>query len=506
MRHLWYLDRVWSPGRRLLSVTRGRNALFCGLGLLFSIALSAATTSTGWAQSSAGPATPASKKPAFGPNKPAASATKKGASGKGAGQPEATNPPPVAAPPADPNQLPPGYKPPAEPPDLMTLDKPLLTKKEEEDFKKIRSKYSTAMRNGSMAPADKALIQQGIKYRLYVMTLPEERRQLHERRMDLVATDLQQAGKILKADDVKEFRRYVMDSVVKLVDPLLQNNFYVRLQAATLLGELDLLVNDVQKNHKHETYAPACEPLIKVLDDPQQPTAVKIAAARSLVRLVRYGDVPVELRHKITASVLPELAKTDTHYWYQMRLAEVLSTLDIAVDLQNRKPVIVQGLLAVVGDPQRDFRVRAEAARALGRVPLDAQVDISQVMRTLMKLAQEMATAAQQDPQLALWKKCFFDLYLAYKPADENDREASRKGPAGLLNNAQAATAAQGTYRLIVPIVNAVLNNKPVAVPDVQALQAWLQKNAPNAPLPAANNGQAPKAPAGAPQTTAGAP
>lgn len=43
-------------------------------------------------------------------------------------------------------QLPIGFKPPAEIPDLMTLDKPLLSAPEIDALKKIEGKYKSAMR------------------------------------------------------------------------------------------------------------------------------------------------------------------------------------------------------------------------------------------------------------------------------------------------------------------------------------------------------------------------
>ncbi len=394
---------------------------------------------------------------------------KKGTSGAGT----------TAEPPKPPQTLPADYQPPGVPPEIMTDWVELLTPAEREEFKKIRNKYSSALRNGATSASDREALAQGLKYRVQIMSMKDQLRELHDRRIELVAQDLQQAGRIMKADEVKAFRRTVLEQVVKYAEPMLQGNFYSRIQAATLLGELDLVTEDTIRNLKHETYTPACEPLLKVLLDPKQPVAVKITAARSMVRLVKFGDVPVELRHRIATGVLSELAKADTHYWYQMRLAEILACLDVTLDLQSRKPFVVNGLDAALRDSRRDFRARAKPARALGRVPFDREVDVSALNRDLMQLALEMATAAQENPTDTKWKQCFFDLYLAYKPLDSTDKDATRKTPAGLLNNPQAQTAAQQTYRLILPMVNAVINNRAIGVPDVQALQAWLQTNAP---------------------------
>ena len=412
------------------------------------------------------------------------------AAGKKGGAPAGTKPAapgnPKTAPASDANtpavpplELPADYTPPKAEPDALTQFNELIGPADIQQWGKIKNKYSSALRNGAPTAADKALITEGLKYRLYIMTMKDQVRQLSERRMELVATDLQQAGRIMKADEVKAFRRSVLEQLVTLATPLLKNNYHVRYHIATLLGELDLLPDDTVKGFKHETYPQAAEPLVSVLADPEQPSAVKIAAARSLIRIVRFGDVPVDLRHKIATAAVNELAKADTYPWYQMRLCELLSTVDVSIDLQTRQPFVVNMLRSVVRDSKRDFRTRAEAARALGRVPLDGQVDISAMMRDISQFALELATAAQQSPKDPKWKLCFFTLYGAYKPADASDTDATKKALGGLMNNTQAATIAQQSYKLIVPMVNAVLNDQAVSVPDVQALQAWLQQNAP---------------------------
>jgi hypothetical protein len=372
---------------------------------------------------------------------------------------------------------------------LITLEQPLLTEQERTDYRKLLGKYREKLRKGeNRTKEDKDIIEKGLKYRLYRMTLKDEERELHKRREELTQQDLRLAASILdKADQQVAFRKAILLEVVRLAEPLLQNNFYVRLQAATLLGELELVPADPNKNIKLETFTPACEPLIKVLDDAQQPLPVKIAAARSLVRLCKYAGVnlpPVEMRHRIANSVLSELAKAETHYWYQMRLVEVLSALDVSLDLQTRKPFIVTALLNVLNDPQRDWHVRAEAAWALGRTPFDpAQVDVAAVMRDIMQFAHDLTKAAQQSPTDPKWKTCLFRVYLAFQPASADDREATRRTRAGLLNSpiTTAQTQAQQTYPLIVPIVNAVINDKPITAQMLQAIDTWLQKAKPPA-------------------------
>ncbi|HUQ68405.1 MAG TPA: hypothetical protein VM165_02715 [Planctomycetaceae bacterium] len=401
-----------------------------------------------------------------------------------------------------PDKLPDGYVPPPATPELMTLEEPLLNEADYEAYQKNLGAYKQRMRKGDLTKEDKDIIDKGLKYRLYVMTLKpnpawkdknnerlkDNERDLHRRRDELTQQDLRTAGTLqAKAENQLAFRKYVLTEIVKLAEPLLKNNFYIRLQAVTLLGELELVPADPTKNVKLETFTPACEPLIRVLEDPDQPPPVKIAAARSLVRLCKFAGVnlpPVELRHRIAKSTLAELAKTDTHYWYQMRLIEVLAALDITLDLQTRKPLIVAGLINVLNDPQRDWHARAEAAWALGRVPFDpAQTDVPAVMRDIMQFALDLTKAAQQAPTDPKWKTCLFKVYLAFQPVNAEDREATRRTRAGLLNSplTTAQSQAQQTYPLIVPIVNSVLNGQQITAKMIQDLDGWLQKNKPAA-------------------------
>lgn len=430
------------------------------------------------------PATKARPQPGGPAGRPPTGGTTKAAPRPGATRPGAQPAAPNPEAQRPPDTLPPGYQPPGSPPDVMSAWNELLNANDLEAFRRNRSRYSSILRNGAQNDADRKILADGLQARVQILSMRDQLRELHDRRLEFVTQDLANAGRLLKPDEVKRFRQQVLDQVIKFTEPLLKNNFYARIQAVTLLGELDLLTDDVTRNLKHETYPAAAEPLVRVLQDPEQPIAVKIAAARSLVRLMRFGDVRAEFRRDIATAVLSELARNDTHYWYQMRLAEVLSTLDSSLDL-NQKPYIVNGLLAVVRDPQRDFRARCEAAKALGRVPLDRQVDISALNRDLMKLTVELAQAMAADPKQAHWKHCFFDLYLAYRPLDKDDREASRKELAGLLKNPQAATASNPTFQLLLPLVNAAINGNPPKVTDVQAVQNWLDTNS---PVAGANN------------------
>jgi hypothetical protein len=457
----------WQPPTSLLSPFASRRALVgaLALGWVLSYALD-----TVWAQHGGAPGTkPAAKKPQ----------TKTA---------PAVRPAPPAPPePVDPKTgLPVGFQPKKDPTDLMTLDQPLAADDTIAKWKKDVNEYQKRLRQGDMTPAGKAVISNGIKYRIALMTLKDNQQNLHKFREDLTVRDMNLAGLLLnKPQQVKDFRRFVMEEVAKEAAPLLENNFYVRVHGATLYGELNLTVENSDKTLKLETYTPAVEPLRKVLRDPNQPEAVKIAAARGIVRLVRFGELPANKRFETAKDVLAALAVPDIHYWYQMRLIDALSTLDVPKDLETQKPTIVPALTAIVLDPKRNWHVRAEAARALGRVPLDPQVNISNLVQALAQLGLDMTKAAQQQPKQPQWKMTFYKLYLAFQPHNAEDRDAAKKGKAGLLNNASAAALAKQPYDLVVPVLNNVLNDKPITAEQVKGFEDWVSKNSPRSAVQA---------------------
>ncbi len=135
-----------------------------------------------------------------------------------------------------------------------------------------------------------------------------------------------------------------------------------------------------------------------------------------------------------------------------------------------------------MNDPNRDWQVRAMAARGLGRVPFDPSVNVPTVVGEVAVFARDMAKTAQQQPKNPIWKTNFWFLYLAFNAMDGNDMEATRRGRGGFRNNALTTPAFEPVYQLVLPITNQLLADKPVTVEQVKALDDWLQKNKVAAP------------------------
>ena len=406
----------------------------------------------------------------------------------------------------DPETLPEGFSPPQSKDKLMSEEVRLAEPDEIDKLKKDLAKFSTVLRKSSANDNDKAIIRNGFRYRLALMCLKENRPKLS----DLHEALLRDTWNIASVPDtsnpavIKSFRQSVLQELVNQISPMLADqNFYVRLHLTMLLGELDLTQENSKLNFKLEAFAPATLPLIKVIVDPEQPEAVKIAAVNGLVRILKIGNPNHELRTKIAEALVTELRDNKSHLrevrpnsWYQMRLTGALAAVDIDLD-QARKPFVVEVLKMVLADDARPWSVRAEAAKSLGRVPIPSAASPSSVTRAVAEFALKLAKAAQQSPQTKeddpKWKSEFIRVYLAFQQLDATDMTADRKFKAGLLNN--PAALARGAYDLIVPLVAAILHGQRLTVQQVQTLEAWVTPTQPAAPTQSSNDSRSGESP-----------
>ena len=418
----------------------------------------------------------------------------------------------VAAPPGDkfvqpdPDWLPPSFQPAPEPLAIMSLEQPIVTKEELAKLKKdFAGKFTKALLQCDLSASGKQIIEGGIRFKLAEMTLQEKKKdfpdfyklpELHKTLMREITTGI--GGPNIKPGEIALMTQFVNQEIVRQIPELLVNNFYVRLHAVLILSEMD--------------FAPAHVLLLQVIqakdihEDPEkgQPEAIKIAAVQGLVRILRFTAPPVKDRSVIAAAIVDELKKTETHWWYQLRLIECLRYMTVSIDAGNNKPFVIDTLLDVVKDPKRTWPVRAKACYALGRVPIPAAVNQTDVVTTVADFALQLSNAAAARPNNPTWKNCFWDLYLTFKPdgtkdksGRDKDQDAEQKNPGGLL--ARFKQAAQPAYEVIVPICSGVIQGKAPDPGDVMKLSAFVKgrlgtadakpkENAPSKEVPAKNN------------------
>lgn len=372
----------------------------------------------------------------------------------------------------DSEKLPPGFQPPPERLAIMDLEQPIATKEELDKLNKESvPKWFKVKNECDLSPTGRKVVQDWVRYKLAVMTLKEmphrgakEDKQtvisqlpaLHKRFIE----ELQNIGNpAVRPADKAQFVDFLGKEVVRQIPELLKNNFYVRLHATMILGEMDyagaydLLLQLIQAKDIHDDEVNG------------QPEAVKILAAMGLIRIVHYAN-PAPLpkdKNIIAHAVVSELMKQDTYWWYQLRLLEVLRYCDIAgVDpANNNKPFVVDCLLAIIKDQKRHWYVRSKACYVLGRVPLPPTANSSDVVNTVGQFALDLTNAAAAKPNNPAWKACFWDLYLAFhsnSTAKEKDVDAERKMDGGFLSRIKPT--ANPLYVLVVPLVSDILNDK----------------------------------------------
>lgn len=385
-------------------------------------------------------------------------------------------------------ELPKGYEAPVDKPTYMEPSDPLLTEEELKDLNKDLknlSKYKAALRNGDLKnEAERDAVKRGIKYRIAEMSQMSRVRELSKMRAEFIAQELNSAAKLKdKPQDVRDYRQFVLGEVVNQAKVLLDKNLHIRLNAVFLLAELDIVLSP-GATVPAEAFADSLPVFTSLVESASQPEPVKIAAVRGIWRAYRYGNPQVKDKLPAAIAVIAELQKTDNSVDYQIRLVSALSACDQILDF-NRQPLVTPALLDIVNDPKRSMLVRCEAARALGRAPLASNTSPQVVMQSLVTLTQQAAVAQQKDPKDRRWWTCFANIYLAFKPENPEDLEATRKGAGGLIQstNGATATAAKAAFAVVQPVLSAVMggivsgNPQPIEAPPVQALEAWLQKN-----------------------------
>ena len=375
----------------------------------------------------------------------------------------------------------------------FAINKPLTT---DEKWKKWRGGKSSGEFNARVQAGDRdgqsdRIVQDGIREQIYAMSLPtlrdpkSERFVLSEIVQGLLRSVRTAAAK-KPAGDQRQYRVFILDEIIKGCRELADNQFYVRLNATMLLGNLFIVDASPGTKNEPEFYSPAFDALMEVLDRPGQSEAVKIAAINGLQNAALYG-APSLMTHQniqLAKKLISELEKPGANEWYQERLCDVLSSIDQVHDL-NGQPFIVQALAKVLFDTGRPLCARAAAARALGRAQLDASIDLNVIAYGIADLSRQMIEA-RNDGKKHVRRWCIANVFLAFWP--KNSYEKSRR--AGLLDRVDEPTYSKyrktvtEVWGLVHPMVVEELRHRAVVnvtfPPQVLAqMVEWLKGNTP---------------------------
>ena len=396
-------------------------------------------------------------------------------------------------------KLPSNFTPSKPIPPVMTIEKQLMTEKEEADFRKMgpERKYRDALKSPNPNDKEKAAIAAGAEWQIKRMSMKKYRNELHKLRQVILRDVMMYARRSPAAR--KELLQQLTNKSVLLFD----NNFYVRLNVVVLLTQLNLVDEKKMTGVKMVAFSPVAKPLLQVVADKTQLDAIKVQAVKGLTRACRFGDPPVisKFRPAIALALVPELARQDTHWWYQMRLAEGMAASGIVFDPKDRRRAfVVESLARSMNDVKRHWIARCEAAKSLGRVPLGGKninPSLEDLVYWTVALTRRMSQDFNKSPKRFYWRVCYDDVYLAFH--SENAAAARRR--AGFLQKGGNQNHVQGAYKTVVPLVKHVQKRpgRPFSPEMMQPIDDWLKRNQPPKPL-AVGPPVAPKA-AGSPTT-----
>jgi hypothetical protein len=355
--------------------------------------------------------------------------------------------------------------PPAELPEVMTLRNPLMTddelKKEGNELERVgRRGIDTILRLGDPSPENIEYVKRWAKYEIARLTAVKEWSEAGKLAKELRVKVQNAAVAQTNVNREREFREAVCAAIVDACKGVLDNNFHVRLQAAVLLSSLDIVAEEVAGSNRRpaEAYVPALGPLLEILAG-DQPPAVKVAAAKGVIHIGDHAVIPPQLKQQAGDVLTAELAKGDTFWWYQVRLAEALAAIELDVNAA-REPIVIQALMAAIADDKRHCLARSAAAKALSRTRIPAGgFDEKAAANRLVELTRDMSLEFNKNPAAMHWHECFVNTFDAFRPVNAN--EVSQLPADSLLRRGSLPAAYEDAFQRILPIVRHVFSKKP---------------------------------------------
>lgn len=392
----------------------------------------------------------------------------------------------------------------------MKINKPLIDPAEFEKLERqLKSKnYLQVLLKGVLDGQAVQIIKDWTKWRIYELTMESRRDRLFELRQNIMRRIRGAASSLVQSNPeaARKFREVLCREVTARCTDLLDNNYYVRLNAILILGRLNILEADPVQNKPPEAYGPAADPLLRKVILAGQHVTLKIPAVNGLKYIALLADLPTKTRQEIADALIAEFRNRKAHPWYQARLAEALAAVDLQYNSQ-REAFIIHALTECVADKTRPPLVRAQAAMALGRAPLGSTVNVRLLIYEIADLTRALAEQYNADVQRiksgklanlpAYWTSSFLRIYFAFWPVHRTERIIlqRRRNPGdrkpGFLEKFKnrADTKAfydytQSAYEKIRPIVSHVLaqkagNYQPVSSDALNSLKSWLNSNRP---------------------------
>ncbi len=363
---------------------------------------------------------------------------------------------------------------------------PLMTLEQEKLFLKVRQiAYASARKIQNPSKAEEKLIREGVRSRVYRLTIPENWAHIANLRAELVSDIDRFIG-----DSNPRARAIALSAAVKHLTELLSDQpDIVKLNAVLLLGELNEKNADRQNRIPAIPYAGAAEPLLQTIESSDQPTSVKVVSLRAMGRILKDGKLPRSMRDRVTKVLVDELHAatdsklTDGQSWYQWRL---IDTLGMVGEARNviQQPLVVDALWETMLNEALPWHLRTQAARSLSQIQFDSSFNVGLVAHEIVKLSGKMTVQYNQNPNRAYWRRCFMDLYFAFNPKEKAEIERGwglrQQVESGALR--PHAKLVNGAYEQVLKMVNGVMEHnppRPVAVKTLKEAVEWLNANPP---------------------------
>jgi len=345
----------------------------------------------------------------------------------------------------------------------------------EADIKALRQKapdYFKALNSSSLSQADIKLLHEFMRVRVLQMSIASKERELSGIREKL-------KGEI-KLRAKPPARAVMLEAIVENARLLLDHPRPVKLNAVMLITELNEDPGQITKSIPPKPYLGMVDTLLEVINDPDQHESLKVVATNGLHRLCRDNSPKVDMRLRIAETLIKQLNDSNNSEWFRMVAIQALSRTDVLNDA-TRKPFVVQKLAEILVDPKQGWRARAEAAAALGRVQMDASINVELLLHEIARFAYEMGQQYNRAVSQPQWRYCAIRLYLAFKPEDPADTSLlDRVGRAPL---SRFRGDVQDVYGLVLPVVNGIMGSLPpqrIPEDDLKALKEWIDANAPD--------------------------
>jgi hypothetical protein len=377
--------------------------------------------------------------------------------------------------PPDPNGgLPPTFRP--NPPIPKQIEDEKITEEEYSAWKKKGLDYQKALQSTSLkasiaGKSAQEWIEEGARVRVSRLSQKTNRRLLSSLRAEVTRELILN----LRTPSVREF--YIAE-IIKNCDILTTGNITVRMHALKLIGDLNLVAAGVGLRGPPAIASPAGLPVLKKIIDAElnvQPEAVKIFAARSIIRILTEGRLPNndKMRDQIALSIINEIEKKRDPALERVLINALVETELSMVNNNNvNQALIVYTLTRIVLDRNRTYAVRCEAAEALGVSPMPAGTNGQVLAYAVAQLAGQLATDYNQgkvNKRFAVFRmqNIFFALRGRAGKATTDGKSVS-----GLINTSKHADLSSLHSKHVLPMASSIYSSVQAVGAPPQTLNA----------------------------------